>query len=162
MGTRKEEVYVHWAVMEKEMTERAVGQIDEPMLLARWRRCAEIGETGVERSGPTDFICQLIGYVHSREGKTLERINQFSASQSAFEQSAEWSIKALDARYSAVRSISKNVIYKCLIVAYENLNDTESLIKRLRDWKNYSNQNADYQAERNRLLRKFPLLFGRI
>lgn len=86
--------------MEKETAESMVGQVEEAILLARWRQCAQVGEWGIERAGASDAMCHLVGYARSREAKSLERMNQFIPAQSVYIQSADWFRKALNAPYS--------------------------------------------------------------
>jgi hypothetical protein len=117
LGNTKEDTYYHWASMERAHAEAAVGRVPEDELLGHWRRCASVAGLGMKVCGATKPLCQLAGYAHTREAKTLERLNEFSQAHGAYAEAADWLRKALAAPASPVKEVRRDLILRgsCLL-----------------------------------------------
>jgi hypothetical protein len=144
--------------MERAHAEASVGRVPEEELLGSWRRCTRVAELGLKICGATRPLCQLAGYAHTREGKTLVRLNEFMQSQGAYVEAADWLRKALAAPASPVRDVSTHLIYRGLVLALEGSGDHHGLEEALGQWSEMASDDDVFRRERDRLCRKFPAL----
>jgi hypothetical protein len=158
LGNTKEDTYYHWAAMERHEAEVAVGQVPERELLEAWRRCARVAELGTKICGATRALSQLAGYAHTREAKTLERLNEFMQAQGAYAEATDWLGKALTAPASPVKDIPRSVVYRGLAVCQEGTGDLEALRVTMTDWAQLSGGDDVFRREYSRLCQKFPEL----
>ena len=158
LGNTKEDTYYHWTSMERAHAEASVGSVPEDELLGRWRRCASVAELGVRICGVTKPLCQLVGYAHTREAKTLERLNEFTQAHGAYAEAADWLRKALDAPASPLRDVRRDMIYRGLVLALEGAGDVDALREALEEWAGLARTDDAFRTEHDRLYRKFPAL----
>jgi hypothetical protein len=158
LGNTKEDTYYHWASMEREQAEEAVGTVPELELLEAWRRCARVAELGVKICGPTRALCQLAGYAHTREAKTLERLNEFMQANGAYAEAADWLRKALSAPASTVKDVPRGLIYRGLALTQEGTGDLGALRATLAEWAQVSGADDTFRREYGRLCLRFPAL----
>lgn len=152
LGSRKEDTYYHWVELEREVAESLVSRDNEQTLLKQWREAAQVAEQGIERCGETRSLCQIAGYLRTREAKTLERMNQFTSAQSCFREGAEWARRALAVSDGSSREVSRTLVHRSLIVALEGSGDTEATEMALLEWKSaVGNDDPDWRRERDRL-----------
>jgi hypothetical protein len=157
-GNTKEDTYFHWASMELAHGEATLGRVRDQELLAAWREGARIAELGMKVCGVTKPLSQLAGYAHTREGKTLERLNEFMQSEGAYAEAADLLRRALTAPPSPVKDVSSDMIYRGLVLALEGSGDHDGLGKALVEWAALSPEDEVFQRERDRLCRKLPAL----
>ena len=158
LGNTKEDTYYHWASMEREQAEVAVGNVPENELLEAWRRCARVAELGIKICGATRALCQLAGYAHTREAKTLERVNEFMQAHGAYAEAADWLRKALAAPASTVKDVPRGLIYRGLALAQEGTGDIGALRATLTEWAHSSGADDTFRREYSRLCLRFPEL----
>jgi hypothetical protein len=158
LGNTKEDTYFHWASMEREQAEASVGRVSENELLEAWRRCNRVAELGTKVCGGTRALCQLAGYAHTREAKTLERLNEFMQAHGASAVAANWLRRALTAPASSVKDVPRDVIYRGLALAQEGTGDLEALRKTLEEWAQFAGSDDVFRREYVRLCQKFPEL----
>jgi tetratricopeptide (TPR) repeat protein len=158
LGNTKEDTYYHWASMESAHAEASVGRVPEEELLTRWRRCARVAELGTKLCGTTKPLCQVTGYAHTREAKTLERLNEFMQAHGAYAEAAIWLRRALAAPASPVKDVRRGLIYRGLVLALEGTEDHPELERALSDWAELVSDDDLLQRECDRLQRKFPEL----
>jgi tetratricopeptide (TPR) repeat protein len=158
LGNTKEDTYYHWASMERAHAEASVGRVPEDELLDGWRRCARVAELGVKICGVTKPLCQLAGYAHTREAKTLERLNEFMQANGAYAEAADWLRKALAASASPVKDVPRELIYRGLVLALEGTADQRGLEEALGQWAELTGNDDIFQREYDRLYRRFPSL----
>ena len=152
LGSKREDTYLHWVMMERALAEKRVGQDDDQTLLGQWRVAAEIAEQGTERCGETALLCKEAAYLRTREAKTLQHLQQFSAAQSCFGQGERWARKALAVTNQSSREVSRTVLYRTLVIALDGLEDPERTVKALSEWQSVvGSDDADWRAERDRL-----------
>jgi tetratricopeptide (TPR) repeat protein len=158
LGNTKEDTYYHWASMERARAETSVGIVRDDELLERWRRCAHAAELGVRTCGVTKPLGQLAGYAHTREAKTLERLNEFIQAHGAYAEAAEWLRKALAAPASPAKEVRRDVILRGLVLALEGTGDQGGLAEALSQWAELARNDDVFRRERDRLCVKFPAL----
>lgn len=158
LGNTKEDTYYHWASMESVHAEASVGCVPEDELLGHWRRCASAAELGVRICGVTKPLSQLAGYAHTREAKTLERLNEFTQAHGAYAEAADWLRKALAAPASPVRDVRRDLINRGLVLALAGAGDVHALGEALDQWAELDGIDDAFRTERDRLYRKFPEL----
>jgi hypothetical protein len=158
LGNTKEDTYYHWASMERMHAEASVHHVSEEELLIRWRRCARATSLGMKICGPTKPLCQLAGYAHTREAKTLERLNEFSQAHAAYVEAADWLRKSLAAPASPVKAVRRDLILRGLVIAFEGAGDHQALEVALGEWAELAGGDEVFRRERDRLCRKFPAL----
>jgi hypothetical protein len=134
LGNTKEDTYVHWAVLELQLTEGSVNRASDDALLAGWQEAARVAELGMKTSGMTKALCQLAGYARSREAKTLDRLSRFSEAERAYADSIAHFRRGLSAPGSATRDVSRDDLYRGLAICYQALNDHEQLAKIRAEW----------------------------
>ena len=156
LGNTKEDTYFHWASMERECAEVAVGHVPEKELLAAWRRCIRVVEVGVKVCGATRALCQLAGYAHVREAKTLERLNEFTQAHGAYAEGADWLRRAVAAPGSPVKDVPRNLIYRGLVLALEGTSDLDGMQETLNEWAKFAGGDDVFRREHFRLSAKFP------
>ncbi len=158
LGNTKEDTYYHWASMEREQAEVAVGNVPENELLEAWRRCARVAELGIKICGATRALCQLTGYAHTREAKTLERLNEFMQAHGAYAEAADWLRRALAAPASTVKDVPRGLIYRGLALTQEGTGDLGALRETLTEWAQLSGADDAFRREYSRLCLRFPEL----
>ncbi len=151
----KEDTYFHWASMELKHAESVLGRVPDRELLDEWRRCAHIAELGVKVCGATRALCQLAGYSHSREGKTLERVNEFMQAHGAYAEAADWLHRALAAPPSDAKDVPRDLIYRGLAVAQEGMGDRDSLHETMAAWSRLTGSSEAFGRELDRLCQRF-------
>jgi hypothetical protein len=161
LGNTKEDTYFHWASMEVARAESVVGRVPDQELLEAWRRCAHVAERGVRVGGATRALCQLAGYAHTREAKTLKRLNEFLQAHGAYAEAADWLRRALAAPASSVKDVPRGLIYRGLALAEEGMEDVEALQNTLTEWSQLAGDDEVFEREYGRLCHKFPQLAGR-
>lgn len=162
LGALKVDPYYHWVQIERQTAEQAVGIVADRDLLGLWRSAVEVAQLGIERCGPSDVLCQLAGYLSSREAYTHQRLNEFVAAQGAYRTAAEWYKAALVAPAWGQRVVRRATVYRGLALAYEELNDMDGLVQTLRDWGGLAGSDRVYIAEASRLKWRFPELVSRL
>lgn len=130
----KEDTYIHWAELELKLTEASVNRISDRDLLAGWREAARVAELGMRVSGASKALCQIAGYARSREGKTLDRLREFSEAARAYADSVAHLTRGLSAPASATRDVSRDDLYRGLAIAYKALGDDEQLAEIRAAW----------------------------
>lgn len=155
-GNTKEDTYYHWASMERVHAETSVGSVSEDELLSYWRECARVAGLGMKVCGATKPLCQLAGYAHTREAKTLERLNEFTQAHGAYAEAADWLRKALAAPASPVKDVRRDLILRGLVLALEGVGDREALEEALAEWAASAGGGDVFRREHERLCRKFP------
>jgi len=156
LGNTKEDTYFHWASMERDQAESAVGRIPERELLEAWRRCIRAAERGVRVCGSTRALCQLAGYAHTRAAKTLERLNEFMQAQGAYAEAADWLRRALVAPASAVKDVPRGLIFRGLALTQEGAGDLPALQDTLAEWAQAAGADDVFRREYARLRQRFP------
>jgi hypothetical protein len=158
LGNTMEDTYFHWASMERDHAEEIFRKVPDSELLDAWRACARIAERGMKVVGHTRALCQLAGYAHSREAKTLEHLNEFMQAHGAYAEAAQLLKRALTAPVSAVKDVPREVIYRGLALAYEGTGDEAALAKVLTDWAEVAGNDDAFTREYARLTQRFPHL----
>ena len=152
LGSRKEDTYYHWVMIERDVAEKLVGQDDDAVLLGKWREAALIAEQGIERCGETPSLCHSAAYLSTREAKTLERLKQFTSAQTCFRQGAEWARRALAASNPSSREVNRTSLYRTLVIALEGSGEPERAVEALVDWRSaVGSTDLDWRRERDRL-----------
>lgn len=152
-GSTKEDTYFHWMVLEREIAEKLIQEASEQDLLSQWRAATLVAEQGVDRCGDTSSLCGGIAYLKSREGKTLERLNQFTAAQNCFQQGADWARRALLAPRHSSREASRAQLYRSLVIALDGCGATEETVKAMREWQALVGaDDSDWRREYERLV----------
>jgi hypothetical protein len=134
MGNTIEDTYVHWSDLEIRMTEARVNRIPDSDLVRGWQEAARVAELGMKVVGATKALCQIAGYARSREGKTLDRLGEFSDAQRAYADSVAHLRKGLSAPASTTRDVSREDLYRGLAIAYKALGDEEQLAEIRPAW----------------------------
>lgn len=154
LGSRKEDTYFQWVTMEREVADRGVGQVSDDELLERWRAAARVVELGVERCGETPSLCQIAAYLRTREGKTLERLREFTSSEACYRQAVDWAKRAIATSAGSSRTINRAASYRSLVIALESLGDPSGTIQALVEWRSIvGDGDPDWRSERDRLAR---------
>lgn len=133
-GSRKEDTYYHWVSLERRLAEEMANSAGERDLLKQWRKASEVAKKGIRRCGDTPTLCGDLAYLLSREGKTLEKINNFTAAQHCFRRSTEWARRALAAPNPSSREVYKGRLYRSLIIALDGCEEYEKVIETLYEW----------------------------
>lgn len=158
LGNVNEDTYYHWASMERAQAEVAVGRVPDSELVMAWRRCGRVAELGVKICGATRALCQLAGYAHTREAKTLERLNEFMQAQGAYGEAADWMRRALVAPASSAKEVPRDVLYRGLALAQEGTGDVEALRETLSQWSQLAAGQEAFRREYSRLCHRLPAL----
>ena len=153
LGSRKEDTYFHWVALERDIAESLVNQSSDEEVLKLWRAATHVAELGIDRCGETPSLCQIAAYLKTREGKTLEHLNQFTSAQNCFRAGAEWARRALAAPNPSSREVSQSQLYRTLVVALEGAGEIEETVEALRRWKAIVGaEDIGYRAEHDRLV----------
>ena len=154
LGSRKEDTYFQWATLEREVADRSLGQVSDADLLDRWRAAARVVELGVERCGETPSLCQVAAYLRTREGKTLERLREFTSAEACYQQAVEWAKRAIATPTGSSRTINRASSYRTLVIALEGLDNPDDTVQALTEWRSIvGDGDPDWQTERDRLAR---------
>ena len=154
LGSTKEDTYFHWVTLEREAAENTVGTVSDADLLERWRAAARVVELGVERCGETPSLCQVAAYLRTREGKTLDRLREFTSAEACYRQAVEWAKRAIATSAGSSRTINRASSYRTLVIALEGLDNPDDTIQALTEWRSIvGDGDPDWQAERDRLAR---------
>ena len=135
LGSRKEDTYHHWMELERELAENLINLADDRDLLEQWRVAARVAQKGIDRCGETATLCSGLAYLRTREAKTLERLNQFTPAQICFRQAAEWAERALEAPNLLSREVSRNQLYRSLVIALDGSGDPARAVEVSEEWK---------------------------
>ena len=144
LGATREDTYVHWAALELELTEGRVNQIQDSELLDGWREAARVAGLGMRVGGATKALCQIAGYARSREGKTLDRLREFTEAERAYAEAVALFRRGLAAPASGTRDVPREDLFRGLAIAYKALGDEEQLADVRTEWESV----APYSAER--------------
>jgi hypothetical protein len=158
LGNTKEDTYYHWASMELEHAVASIGRVPDRELLDAWRRCGRVAELGVKICGGTRALCQLTGYAHTREAKTLERLNEFLQAGGVYAEAAGWLQRALAAPASPVKDVPRSLIYRGLALSQEGMGDVDALRETLGEWAKIAGGDSAFRREHGRLCERFPEL----
>lgn len=150
-GSSREDTFFHWAAMERDVAEGSVGKIPDQDLLDQWRRVTSAADLGSRVVGPSRGLCQLSGYGHTRAGKTLLRLNEFTQAQGEFGEAISVLRRGIEAPSSTVGEVSLGQIYRSLVYALEGSEDLEGVRQVLRDWERSGSDLWALEAERRRL-----------
>ena len=101
---------------------------------------------------------QLAGYAHTREAKTLERLNEFMQAHGAYAEAADWLRRALAAPASTVKDVPRGLIYRGLALAQEGTGDIGALRATLTEWAQLAGADEIFRREYSRLCLRFPEL----
>ena len=152
LGSKKEDTYYHWLGLEREAAEDMINESRDEDLLEQWRRSSTVAEQGIGRCGDTSTLCNALSYLRTREAKTLERLNHFTAAQSCFRQGVEWARRALTAPNPSSREVHRTQLYRSLVIALEGCGEPEQTIRGLEEWKSaIGSQDLDWRREYDRL-----------
>ena len=132
--------------------------MSENELLDAWRRSARVAELGMKVGGVNRALCQLTGYAHTREAKTLERLSEFLRAHGAYAEAADWLRRALAAPASSVKDVPRGLIYRGLALAQEGMDDLEGLQETLSEWFELAGGDEAFRREYGRLCQKIPAL----
>jgi hypothetical protein len=157
-GSTREDTYYHWASMLLRVAEDRVGTVSDTKLLEQWRRAGEIAELGIKACGATQALCQLAGYAHTREAKTLERLNEFTQAQGAYAEAVAFLKRGLTAPPSRIRSSSRGSLYRSLIHALEGYGKNEEVLEIATEWSRSGIDQEVFDDECRRLTRRFPAM----
>jgi tetratricopeptide (TPR) repeat protein len=138
LGDTKEDTYYHWASVEAEAAESAIGRRPDVEVRAGWARSVEVAELGVKVCGRTSELCRLAGYARTREAKSLEHLREFSEARRASAEGAAWMERALEAKDPAGRAPSRATLYRGLALAQEGAEDWDGLKATLIRWRRLS------------------------
>ena len=109
-------------------------------------------ELGVERCGETPSLCQAAAYLRTREGKTLERLREFTSAEACYRQAVEWARRSLADLTGSSRPVNRASLYRTLVIALEGLDNPDDTIQALIEWRSIvGDGDPDWQTERDRL-----------
>lgn len=149
LGSRKEDTYFHWVQLERIVADELISGGDDDALLRQWRVAFQVVTEGIRRCGETTSLCQIAAYLKTREGKTLERMNQFTPARTCFLEAVEWARKALELPRSTSREIARSQLHRTLVVALGGCGDHQKTAEAMNEWKReQGDRDFDYQRER--------------
>ena len=135
LGSRREDTYHHWKELEREVAENLINSAGDQDLLDQWRVAARVVQRGIERCGETPTLCGGLAYLRIREARTLERLNQFTSARMCFVQAAQWARRALEAPNTSSREVSRNQLYRSLVIALRGSDDREGIDEVMDEWR---------------------------
>ena len=161
LGSKKVDTYYHWSDFERKLAESLIEnaldmKIPSEAIAEQWKKSKEIAELGIERCGASQPLYYMMGYGASREAKAMNLANNFTYAQGAYGRAIGWFLQALDAPVSEVGSITKGMIYRGLVLAYEGLDDEVNVRNTLLRWHASSGTDWLLENEVNRLGFKYP------
>ncbi len=148
LKSKKEDMYVHWAKMEIEVSE--------------WTKAAAAAENGLKSFPNSSKLQYLAGYSRSRLGKEFHRQLQNEKAEKQFFEAYSHLKKALKSPTeldAGERSLSAD-IYRALILICEATRDVKNLSEYFEAWKKEHPDDLRANSEWDRLAPRFGLKNG--